>query len=117
MTLLLSASSLIGDGVTNRAGEDLGGITELMVDINTGHIAYAVLSFGGFLGLGDKLFAVPWKALTIDTDNKKFVFDVQKERLENAPGFDQDNWPDMANEQWGREIHSYYGHKPYWEQQ
>ena len=114
-TYVLSATSLIGDGVRNPAGEDLGGITELMIDLSTGRVAYAVLSFGGFLGLGDKLFAVPWDALTVDTDEKKFVLDVNREQLENAPGFDQDNWPDMASPEWGRSIHDYYSLAPYWE--
>ena len=114
-TLVLSASSLMDDEVTNAAGEDLGTVTDLMIDLGTGRIAYAVLSFGGFLGLGDKLFAVPWQALTVNTSNKKFIFHVNKEQLENAPGFDKDNWPDMANPEWGRGIYDYYSLTPYWE--
>jgi sporulation protein YlmC with PRC-barrel domain len=114
-THVLSATSLIGDGVINSAGDDLGKITELMIDLTAGRVAYAVLSFGGFLGLGDKLFAVPWEALTVDTNRKKFVFNIEKDRLENAPGFDQNHWPDMADPRWGQEIHTYYGYEPYWE--
>ena len=114
MNTLLSATSLIGDGVRNAAGEDLGTVKELMVDLNTGHIRYAVLSFGGFLGLGDKLFAVPWEALTVDTVEEKFIFNVDKEQLKNAPGFDKDDWPDMANSEWGHEIHTFYGYEPTW---
>ncbi|MBZ0303832.1 MAG: PRC-barrel domain-containing protein, partial [Anaerolineae bacterium] len=63
-TLLLSATTLIGDGVKNSAGEDLGKLTEIMLDVESGRVAYAVLSFGGVLGLGNKLFAIPWEALT-----------------------------------------------------
>ena len=112
---VLSASTLAGDRVRNTAGEDLGKIEDIMLDIPSGRIAYAVLSFGGFLGIGDKLFAVPWHALTVDEDNHEFVMDVDKKVLENAPGFDKDNWPDMADPNWGAQIHSYYGRKPYWD--
>lgn len=67
---MLSASTLSGDTVRNAAGDDLGSVKEIMVDIPSGRVAYAVLSFGGFLGMGDKLFAVPWSALTVDEDEK-----------------------------------------------
>ncbi|MEF9671853.1 hypothetical protein QNM99_02940 [Pseudomonas sp. PCH446] len=71
-----------------------------------------MLSFGGFLGMGEKLFAVPWSALTLDTVNKRFVLGVDKERLANAPGFDKDMWPDMQDPTWSKEIHAYYGTTP-----
>ena len=71
-----------------------------------------VLSFGGFLGMGEKLFAVPWSALVLDTKNKRFVLDVDKERLENAPGFDANDWPDMANDAWEKTVNDYYGTQP-----
>ena len=79
-----------------------------MLDTATGKVCYAVLSFGGVLGIGSKLFAVPWNALKLDTEEKHFVLNVDKERLENAPGFDKDNWPDMANKSCENGIHSYY---------
>lgn len=112
----LSASTMIGDDVRNRAGEDLGNVEEIMVDINSGRIAYAVLSFGGFLGLGDKLFAIPWAALGVDTEEHALVLDVDKETLENAPGFDKDNWPQTLNgdDAWLVEVYDYYGYAPYW---
>lgn len=112
----LSASTMIGDDVTNPAGEDLGNVEEIMLDINGGRIAYAVLSFGGFLGLGDKYFAVPWDALTVDTEEHAFILDVDKETLENAPGFDKDNWPQTVNgdDAWLVEVYDYYGYRPYW---
>ena len=112
---VMAASTLEGDDVVNVAGEKLGTIDEIMLDVPTGRIAYAVLSSGGFLGIGDKLFAIPWRALTLDTDNHCFVLDVSKERLEQAPGFDKDNWPSMADETWAVNVHSYYGTTPYWE--
>jgi len=112
---VLAASTLAGDQVQNSAGEDLGKVDEIMIDIPAGKVAYAVLSFGGFLGMGNKLFAVPWSALRLDEDKKHFVLDVDKTKLENAPGFDKDNWPDMADTSWGTRIFSYYGAVPYWE--
>ncbi len=111
---VMSASSLTGDRVRNSAGEDLGKVEEIMVDVPTGRIAYAVLSFGGFLGMGNKLFAIPWQALTLDEAEHEFVLNVDKQTLENAPGFDKDNWPDMADPTWGGQIFSHYGYEPYW---
>ncbi len=112
---VLSASTLKGNSVVNAKDEKLGTIEELMIDLNKGRIAYAVLSFGGFMGMGDKLFAIPWSALTLDTVEKRFVLDVKKELLEKAPGFDKDSWPNMADQTWGAKIYSYYGSKPFWE--
>ncbi|HUB34843.1 MAG TPA: PRC-barrel domain-containing protein [Bryobacteraceae bacterium] len=112
---VMGATTLAGDSVRNTADENLGKIKELMIDVPSGKIAYAVLSFGGVLNMGNKLFAVPWSLLTLDEDEKEFILDVPKERLENAPGFDKDNWPDMADEIWGNQIHNYYGTQPYWE--
>jgi sporulation protein YlmC with PRC-barrel domain len=112
---LLSATTMMGDKVLNAAGEDLGEIEEFMIDLDDGRIAYAVLSFGGFLGLGDKLFAIPWDALMLDTDRKAFVLDVEKEELENAPGFDEDHWPESPENEWLVEVYRYYGFEPYWQ--
>lgn len=106
---LMGADTLIGNDVYNSAEEDLGDIKEIMLDVATGKISYAVLSFGSFLGLGEKLFAVPWSALSLDTVNKRFILDVDKSRLKDAPGFDKDDWPDMADERWAQGIHTYYG--------
>jgi sporulation protein YlmC with PRC-barrel domain len=112
---VLAAGTLTGDHVHNRAGEDLGKIEEIMIDLPTGRIAYAVLSFGGFMGLGDKLFAVPWAALRIDEGEHEFVLDVERSVLESAPGFDKGNWPDMEAPSFGTWIHQHYGRAPYWE--
>lgn len=110
----LSATSVIGDKVKNHQGEDLGKIEEIMLDTDNGRISYAVLSFGGFLGMGDKLFAIPWNALHLNTEEKCFRLDVNKERLENAPGFNKDNWPNMADRKWGQSIYDYYNVTPHW---
>ncbi|HTS32035.1 MAG TPA: PRC-barrel domain-containing protein [Bryobacteraceae bacterium] len=114
---VLSASTLEGDKVENQAGEDVGKIDEIMIDIPSGKVAYAVLSFGGVLGMGGKLFAVPWSALTVDQDNKCFILDVDKQTLETAPGFDKNHWPDMADRTWGSQIYRHYGAEPYWEEE
>ena len=112
---VMAADTLEGDDVVNAQGEDLGNIKSIMIDVPSGRVAYAVLSSGGFLGIGDKLFAIPWNALTLDADNKCFVLNVDKERLKNAPGFDKDHWPSMADQRWATEVHSYYQTRPYWE--
>ena len=112
---VLSASTLKGDKVVNHQGEDLGNIEELMIDLNRGLIAYAVLSFGGFLGMGDKLFAIPWQAFAVDTAEKRLVLNADKELLKKAPGFDKSNWPNMADPAWGTKLYGYYGVKPYWD--
>lgn len=113
--MLMLADTLTGDKVVNLAEEHIGDIKGIMLDVPSGRIAYAVLSVGGFLGIGDSLFAVPWGALTLDTDHKRFVLDVSKEKLKEAKGFDKDHWPSMADRQWASQIHSYYDVRPYWE--
>lgn len=111
----LSASTITGDNVRNLDGDNLGHIEELVIDIDGGRVNYAVLSSGGFLGVGDKLFAIPWDLLTVDTDNKEVVLDLSKETLENAPGFDKDSWPDIHDRSWVGDVYRYYGREPYWE--
>jgi sporulation protein YlmC with PRC-barrel domain len=112
---IMAADTLEGDKVFNNAGDELGEITNIMIDVPNGRVAYAVLSFGGFLGMGNKLFAVPWDVLQLDTESKCFVLDVDRAKLEAAPGFDKDHWPSMADQRWATDIHSYYGSRPYWE--
>ena len=114
MPTVLAADDLTGDRVVNRQKEDLGTIQHLMIDLQKGRVAYAVLSFGGFLGMGEKLFAIPWSALTVDTVERQFVLNVGKDLLERAPGFDKDNWPDMADRTWGTDVSTYYSASPYW---
>lgn len=109
---LMGADTLIGDSVVNGVEEDLGDIKEIMLDMNTGQVAYAVLAFGGFLGMGEKLFAVPWQALHLDTVNHRFVLNVENERLKTAPGFNKDAWPDMSDVNWASQIHAFYGTDP-----
>jgi hypothetical protein len=94
---VLSARTLAKDSVRNRMNEKVGSIKEIMIDVPSGRISYAVLAVGGFLGIGERLFAIPGEALNLDEDNRCVILDVDKERLENALGFDKDNWPDMVD--------------------
>lgn len=111
---LVPASDAVGKSVVNTEGKGLGKIEEIMIDYVFGRVAYAVLSFGGFFGMGDKLFAIPWEALRMDIDNDRFVLNVDQETLKAAEGFDPDHWPDMANPRWGTSVYEYYGYTPYW---
>lgn len=107
---VLRASTIDGMEVRNSRGEDLGSVEDLMIDMQSGEVRYAALSFGGFLGIGDKLFAIPWDLLRVQQqgDDRWIVFDITKERLEAAPGFNQDNWPNMADPKWHNEVDRYY---------
>lgn len=105
---LMGADTLLGNDVYNCEDQDLGDIKEIMVDMASGKVAYAVLSFGGVLGMGDKLFAVPWKALRLDTEHKRFTLDVKEDALAGAPGFDKDHWPSMADPAWASRVHKFY---------
>ncbi|MBE1161832.1 PRC-barrel domain-containing protein [Dyella acidiphila] len=106
----LTASTLTGDAVKNLQGESLGDLKDIMIDTDTGTIAYGVLSFGGVLGMGDKLFAVPWDAIQVDGANKQLLLNVDKQRLKDAPGFDKDHWPNFADTQFISQIREYYKH-------
>lgn len=107
-THLLSADSIMADPVKNSEGKDLGNIHELMLNPDSGKVDYAVLSFGGFMGLGDKYFAVPWEAIEVDRSNKTLRLDVPKDRLEHMEGFDKDNWPDFANPEFEKSMHKHF---------
>jgi sporulation protein YlmC with PRC-barrel domain len=90
----LTATSIIGDPVENPNGEKLGTIDNLMVNINNGRIEYAVIDFDSFIGIGGKLFAIPFNEMKVDADRKVFIINRNKEYLKNSPGFDKDHWPD-----------------------
>lgn len=120
---LVDADTLVGSEVRNHQGEDLGRIKSIMLDIRSGQIAYAVLSFCGSPGLSEKLFAIPWNVLMPDAGNRQFVLNVARERFHNAPGFDKDDWPDRADGFWAEQTlarngtpayrDSYEGTRPY----
>src|SRR5438132_816430 len=94
---VVNANDVIGVEVENSHGENLGKIEALMLDKLKGNVVYVVLSFGGFLGMGDKLFAMPWQIFSYNKNSEKFVISIDKKKLENSPGFDKDHWPDMSD--------------------
>jgi sporulation protein YlmC with PRC-barrel domain len=112
---VMDAATLQGDSVVSADGNALGKIEAIMLDVTTGRIAYAVLTFGGVFGMGTKLFAIPWSALTLDAVEKRFVLNTDKEQLGKAPGFDKDHWPSMADQGWAAAVHTFYQVKPYWD--
>ena len=112
---LLTASTITGDKVLNLQDQTLGTIEEVMLDMAFGRIAYVVMASGGFLGLGEKLFAIPWNALTLDADRKCFLLDASKEKFDDAPGFNKDSWPSEADREWHVQVHRYFSSRPYWE--
>ena len=109
---LIAAERVTGTDVYNLQGDKLGTVDHVMIDKLSGKVAYAIMSFGGFLGMGEKLFAVPWAALELDTTSRCFVLRVSKARLASAPGFDKQHWPDMADPEWERDVHRFYGTEP-----
>lgn len=111
----VKASSMIGTDVVNPQGDNLGDVKEVVIDPRTGRVAYAVVSFGGFLGMGEKLFAIPFSACAYNAVKNECVLDVSKERLKAAPGFDADHWPSISDEKWNRDVYKYYQRSPYWE--
>ena len=96
---VLKASEIIGTKVEGVDGTNLGNIKDLVIDPEEGDIQYAVLDFGGFAGIGDKYFAVPWQALRLDQEKKRLALDLHKKDLKDAPGFDKNNWPDLSEQQ------------------
>ncbi len=111
-TRILSASTIKGTNVKNFKKENIGEIQDLMVNLSTGKVEYAVLSFGGFLGIGDKYFAVPIQVLKFSDKDREITLDVDKERLKNAPGFDKDNWPLEASPEFLQSMYDHYGYSP-----
>ncbi|RQS62509.1 PRC-barrel domain containing protein [Burkholderia sp. Bp8963] len=111
---VMAASTLEGDKVLSIDGDDVGKIKEIMLDVISGRIAYAVLSSGGMLGIGDKLVAIPWSAFTLDAERKCLLLSESSEQIRNAPGFDKDHWPATADPKWAGPMHESYGSAPYW---
>lgn len=111
---LISAEKVAGTPVENPKGESLGHVNDIMIDKLSGHVGYAVLKYGSFLGLGGKLFAVPWDILKYDTRRNAYVIDVPEDRLAKAPSFEEGRWPDMADRTWNQSVHDYYGSRADW---
>ncbi len=104
----LTASSIIGDKVCNRQDEKLGDIKDIMIDLSDGKIEYLVIEFGGFLGIGEKYFAVPFRLFEVDADKEMFIIDLKRDDLERAPGFDKDHWPETNSHEL-QESYTYWG--------
>lgn len=111
---LISADKVEGTKVMNPTGEKLGSIEDIMIDKRSGKVAYAVMSFGGFLGIGDKHHPLPWSMLKYDTNLNGYVVNLDKRTLENAPTYGTDEHIDLADETYGRKVHDYYKVPPYW---
>jgi len=112
---VVPASKIIGEAVVNRQGESVGKIHELLIDAKRNRVAYAVLSFGGFMGVGNKLFAMPWEAFEFSVTGNKLILNVEKDKLKAAPGFEKgDKWPDFSDTVWGESIYNYYDYVPPW---
>jgi len=111
-----AASTWTGARVHNFAGEDLGKVDDFVLDFDSGHIAYVVVSVGGFLGLGDKLYAVPWDLFSIRTEDHELFLDMEKQMLLDGPSFERSHWPDMGDESWADTIRTHYSQtqSPYW---
>lgn len=107
------ASSLVGMNVKNSQGENLGEVKDVVFDISKGQINYLAVSFGGFLGVGEKLFAVPFKSFDSAKDGNSYhlVLNIDKATLEKAPSFDKNSWPNFADPNWAREVDASYGAK------
>jgi sporulation protein YlmC with PRC-barrel domain len=111
---LIAASRVEGTSVMNTAGEKLGSIENVMIDKLTGKVAYAVMSFGGFLGIGDRHHPLPWNVLKYDTNLDGYVVNLDKKMLEAAPTYATDERVDWADRDWARRVHDYYKVPPYW---
>jgi len=113
-TSALSAKSLIGTRVLNPRGENLGKLEDIVIEPEDGRVSFGIVSFGGFLGVGEKLFAVPLQAMKTSPEERAFVLNVDKEKLKNAPGFDKDHWPDLRDRAYNTTVYTFYGSRPYW---
>jgi hypothetical protein len=111
---LISADKVEGTAVYNRQGEKLGTVQDIMIDKISGKVAYAVMSFGGFMGIGDRYHPLPWGVLTYDTQKGGYMVDLDRTTLERAPTYAGGETPDWGNRGWGEQLHQHYGARPYW---
>ena len=105
---VIACSTLASEAVLNADGERFGELAHIVIDMTTGRIAYGVVARGGVFGIGEKLFAIPWSAFSLDPARECMVLDIAAERLDAAPGFDKDHWPEMADPAWAMDVHRYY---------
>lgn len=112
---LIAANQVQGTTVYNTALEKLGSVEDVMIDKASGRIAYAVISFGGFLGIGDRYYPLPWEKLSYNTEMGGYIADVDRETLEGAPSYSDDATASWNDEAWARNVYSYYGVHPFWD--
>jgi sporulation protein YlmC with PRC-barrel domain len=108
------ATRLVGAPVENLRGESLGKIEDLIIDPGDGRVAAAIVSMGGFLGIGEKLTAIPMPALSYEESMARFVLDIDRETLRRAPAFDPQDWPELLDRIWAADVHTIFGYPPYW---
>lgn len=111
---LIAGARVAGTSVYNSAGDNLGEIYDVMLDKQSGKVAYAIMSFGGFLGLGEKYHPIPWSVLDYDTGRGGYVVPLTKDKLEAAPMYNSEGEPDWDDKAYGKRVHDYYGTMPYW---
>jgi PRC-barrel domain len=112
---LISSDKVEGTAVYNRQNEKLGSIHTLMIDKVSGKVTYAVMSFGGFLGIGGRYHPLPWSVLTYGTGQGGYLVDLDRTMLEGAPTYGDSETPDWGDRKWGEQVHEYYRARPYWE--
>jgi sporulation protein YlmC with PRC-barrel domain len=105
---VVKASEITGVDVKNMKDENLGNINDVVIDKSTGKVSYLVLDFGGFMGFGNKFFAVPWDQFTYHEGKDCFVLNLDEKQLKNAPGFDKDNWPNFTSREVASSIEQFY---------
>jgi hypothetical protein len=110
---LISSDKAVGTAVYNRQGEHLGSVDNLMIDKYSGQVAYAVMSFGGFLGMGESYHPLPWRTLTYDTRKGGYVVDIDRRRLETAPSYTSSTTPNWSDRTYGHRVDDFYGVPPY----
>lgn len=108
---IISSSTITGQNVYNMEDENIGDIKDLMINLNNSKVEYAVISFGGFMGIGNKLFAMPLKVFQFSDNDDTIRLDISKEKLENAPSFDKDNWPKTSDNDFIDSVNNHYGVK------
>lgn len=111
---LIGADKVAGTPVYNAEGENLGSIHDIMIDKQTGRVAYAVMSFGGFLGMGEEYHPLPWETLKYDPGQGGYVVHLTREQLEGAPHFSEEEAPHWGDRAYEKRVHDYYGIGPYW---
>jgi hypothetical protein len=104
---LIASNKVTGTNVYNRLGDRLGSIYNLMIDKFSGNVAYAVMNFGGFLGIGESYYPIPWKLLTYDPSLGGYVVDIDRERLTTAPHYGREEAP-FGEPEYGRRVYDYY---------